>query len=426
MKKLALVGGSPVIDPQDAKFEWPLITPELELTVRNQLYESLSIYDRSGIFAEFEKKFSDYHGGQLALLSNSGTSAIFSMFEGIDLKPGDEVICPTYTFHATVSPIVYTGATPIFCDCSVNGNIDPDEIIEKIGSRTKAVIITHMWGVPCDMDAISQICTQNQIYLLEDCSHAHGAKYKDQNVGTFGDAAAWSLQGQKIISGGEGGIMITKHESIFSRALLQGHYNKRCRQEISRSHPLYQYALTGFGLKLRAHPLAIAIANQQFDHLDEWIAQKDIFARKFINQLKKYSFLVMPVTKDCQPSWYSLTMLFQSDRANGVSLDGFVGALHAEGLIEVDRPKSTQPLHRLPLFEQPNIALQRFHQASSVQPDKFENAVAFYNNAIKIPIWTSSQDAPVMDAYLDGFLKVCDAVIESPEIFDNAKQKHDI
>ena len=105
-----------------------------------------------------------------------------------------------------------------------------------------------MWGIPCEMDRIIEICNKQNIFLLEDCSHAHGASFQGRKTGSFGDAAAWSLQGQKIISGGEGGILLTKHKDIFSRALLQGHYNKRCKQEISQDDPLFQFALTGLGL----------------------------------------------------------------------------------------------------------------------------------------------------------------------------------
>jgi dTDP-4-amino-4,6-dideoxygalactose transaminase len=115
------------------------------------------------------------------------------MFEGINLGRDDEIICPTYTFFATISSVVYTGAHPVFCDCDESGNITVAEIQKKITTKTKAVIVTHMWGMPCDMDKIVILCKKNNLYLLEDCSHAHGAEYMGSKVGTFGDAAAWSL-----------------------------------------------------------------------------------------------------------------------------------------------------------------------------------------------------------------------------------------
>ena len=108
------------------------------------------------------------------------------------------------------------GAVPIFCDSLDDGNISPEAIAASITPRTKAVVVTHMWGMPCNMSAIRDILRKHSnVLLIEDCSHAHAAKIDGQFVGTFGDAAAWSLQGQKSISGGEGGITLTKHAEIY-------------------------------------------------------------------------------------------------------------------------------------------------------------------------------------------------------------------
>lgn len=417
MNSLAIVGGQKTVEPAKARFEWPRITPEVEEAVLDQLRSSISIYGHSGIFAEFEQKFADYHGVQHALLSNSGTNAIFSMFEGLNLQSGDEVICPTYTFYATISPLMHTGAIAMFCDCVSDGNVNPDEIVHKITPKTKAVIVTHMWGIPCEMDDIVAICQQKGLLLLEDCSHAHGASYKGRKVGTFGDAAAWSLQGQKIISGGEGGIMLTNNPEVFNRALLQGHYNKRCKQQIPSDHPLYRFALTGLGLKFRAHPLAIAIANEQFSHLDDWIRQKQMYASLFANEWQQYPFLLMPQYPDRQPSWYAFVMQFNESHSNGVTIEQFTKALVAEGLVEVDRPGSTCPCHDLPLFTDPHEVLPRLYQQSIVQSGQFSNAEAFYRNAIKLPVWAFASDKDLVDKYLEGFHKVCGAVLHSPEVF---------
>jgi perosamine synthetase len=417
MDRLAILGGKRVIDPSDARFVWPRITPAVESAVLSQLKESISIYDSSGIFGQFEKRFSDYYGIKHALLSNSGTSAIFSMFEGIKIRPGDEVICPSYTFFATVSPLIYLGGIPVFCDCREDGNIDPKEVINKISSKTKAVIVTHMWGIPCGMDEIVAICRENNLLLLEDCSHAHGASFEGKKVGSFGDAAAWSLQGQKIVSGGEGGIMLTNNPEIFYRALLQGHYNKRCKKEIPSNHSLYPFALTGFGLKLRAHPLAIAIANEQFVHLDEWINQKQAYVSMLEAELGKYSFLKMPQYSNSRPSWYAFVMQFVEDYANEVSIDNFVKALLAEGLVEVDRPGSTRPIHDLPLFTKPSCITSRFGRNGVDCMERFNEAEKFYANAIKLPVWAFSDEKWIVERYIEGFHKVCNAITSTPNVF---------
>lgn len=412
---LALLGGTPIMTTKEGHYTWPRITPELEASVLKQLHESLSIYDRSGVFARFEQAFADYHGRHYALVENSGTSAIYGMYEGLALQAGDEVIVPAYTFFATASPLLHTGAIPVFCDCNQDGNINPDEVAAHITPRTRAVVVTHMWGLPCDMDAIVQICEQHGLILLEDCSHAHGALYKGKKAGTFGRAAAWSLQGQKIITGGEGGIMLTDDATLYHRALLQGHYNNRCRQEIPRDSELFEFALTGYGLKLRAHPLAIAIALQQFGHLDEWRQQKQDYAQQFIEALAPYPFLKMPRFSEKQPSWYAFIMQYDEDRANDIPLDVFHRALLAEGLTEVDRPGSTGPIYNLPLFTRPHIALPRLYKTPFTQKEAFPCAESFYHRALKLPMWAFPDDQFIVNQYIQGIQKVCDVVLNCPE-----------
>lgn len=419
--KLAILGGVPTIDSEE-RYVWPRITEELEGVLLKQLHTNISIYNRSDVFLEFEDSFSSYHdNSKYALLSNSGTSAIFSMLEGISLSPDDEIICPVYTFFATISPVVYTGAKVVFCDCLSDGNISPDEIERKITNKTKAVIVTHMWGIPCDMDRIRDICSKHNIFLLEDCSHAHGAIYKGKKVGTLSDASAWSLQGQKIISGGEGGILLTNNKNIHERALLQGHYNKRCKQEIDETSDLYEYSVTGFGLKLRAHPLAIAIANHQFNYLDIWLKQKRLYAEKIIKELSQYPFLKMPeYNDDKSPSWYAFVMQFNEKQSNGVSIDKFVSALHSEGLIEVDQPGSTGPLDKLPLFSKTQKAIPRLYSSPAYKGgDSFPSAYAYYKNAIKIPVWSFEDEGWLVDSYIEGFHKICKVVLENPSIIIN-------
>ena len=399
------MGGEKTIEIAGPHFVWPIINDETRRAVLKQLDTSISIYDRSGVIKEFEDNFSSYHGREHALLSNSGTSAIYSMFEGIGLKPGDEVICPTYTFFATASPLMHTGAQPIFCDAKQDGNIDPKEIRKKITPNTKAIIITHMWGIPCDMDEIVGIAEEFDIPLLEDCSHAHGAEYKGKKVGSFGKAAAWSLQGQKVISGGEGGIMLTDDEEIYTRAQLQGHYNKRCQKEIRGDNPLHTFYQTGFGQKFRSHPLAVAISLQQFGHLNKWLEQKRIFADKIATELHEIDFLEMPNHPEKNPSWYSFVMQYVPEKTE-VPIDLFYQALQAEGLLEVDRPNSTGPIHNLPLFKRPDLAIPRLYKKPLTADDDFPIATRFYRNAIKLPIWAQPGDILMVEKYIEGIKKV--------------------
>ena len=413
MESLVCNGGKPVIKDK-VKYSWPIITEETKEAVLNQLNNTISIYNRSGIIEEFEDEFAKLHNRTHALLTNSGTSALFGLYEGLELKPGDEVIVPTYTFFATISPLIYTGAKPVFCDCTKDGNIDPFEIAKKITSKTKAIMVTHMWGIPCEMDKIIQIAKNKSIPLLEDCSHSHGAMYKGQITGSFGEGAAWSLQGAKIVSGGEGGILLTDNQKIFERALAQGHYNKRCKQEITNSSVLKDFELTGLGQKFRSHPIAIAIAKQQLSHLLEWQNNRNEYANDIINLLRKYDFLRMPNIEDRIPSWYSFVFNFIPEKANGLSVNSFFNALQAEGLDEVDQPGSTCPCHNLPLFVKPNKAMPRLYSEEYTCKERYPNADSFYKNAIKIPVWSFKNDKRIMEMYAQGIDKVCWHVKNNP------------
>lgn len=415
MEKLAIFGGEKIAKDDEMRFNWPRITNDTEKVVIEQLYKTISIYDNSGIFGEFEKKFADYHNKKYALLSNSGTSAIFSMFEAIDLRNDDEVLCPVYTFHATVSPMMYFGAKPIFCDSDNEGNISFDSVKNKYTKNTKAIIVTHMWGVPIkDIQKIADFCKEKHIYLLEDCSHAHGAEIYGKKVGTFGDIAAWSLQGQKTVTGGEGGIILTDDKNLFNRALLQGHYNKRPKNEIDKSDDLYKYYLTGMGLKLRAHPLAIAIADEQFGHLNDFLRTRNEYAARITEALKKYPFIETPTIEDSTiKSWYAYGLQYIEKNAYGVTKKKFVDALHAEGLVEVDIPGSTGLLNALPLFIEPNKLLGRLYPNNLPLQKDFHVAEQYVEQFIKIPIWTFSDESNIVDKYIAGFKKVCDYILEN-------------
>ena len=406
--KLAILGGAKTIHRKLPHYVWPPINKLVEKKVLQQLHKSISIYDRSGIFKELEDNFAKYHKRKYALLCSSGTAAIHSMFVAAEFKEGDEVICPAYTFFATVTPLLFTGAKPVLCDCDENGNIDPSEIKRKVTSKTKGVVITHMWGMPCQMDEITKICKHNKLLLLEDCSHAHGARYRGKPVGSFGDLSAWSLQGPKNISGGEGGILTTNNDEFYYRALLLGHYNKRCKQEIPKDHHFYKYATTGMGLKYRAHPLAIAVASILFKNLDKYLETKNYFAERIIKKIGVAEGLSLP-KRDVfvKPSWYAFVFQYKPKGLENLPIEKFFSALQSEGLSETDRPGSTSPLNLLPLFQKPNELFPVYKKHPFFyRPGDFPNAENFYQNAIKIPVWVFKRDLKIVDGYIRGIKKV--------------------
>ncbi|KAI4160839.1 MAG: hypothetical protein LQ342_005364 [Letrouitia transgressa] len=404
--------------------KWPKIDWEVSEAVSKQLNEKISIYGSGGVFKAFETEFKTYHGAKssYALLHNSGTNALHALFFAAGLMPGDEIIFPVYTFHATCSPSMHFGIKPVFCDATENGTISARAIENEITTRTKAVVVTHIWGTPCDMATIASVLKQRpHILLFEDCSHAHGAKINGQHVGTFGDGAAWSLQGQKIVTGGEGGITLTKHADFHYRQLIFGHYNKRCKLEIPTDHHLHHFALTGAGLKNRAHPLAIAIALSQLRQLPTFHAWKTRYANQMTVNLANIPFLDLPPLSDesgggIQPAWYAYIMRFKAAKApRGLTRERFVEELQAKGLMDVDIPRSTGLLHREPLYNRPQELLPWLYRRDFeiVNDDRFfAEAKAFYDEPVKLPVYATKEEQWATDRYVEVILDVASSWME--------------
>jgi perosamine synthetase len=406
---LAVHGGTPAVTAPGPHFTWPPITDATARAIDAQLRTAVSIYDRSGVIADLEDALADYFGVRHALLTSSGTAALYSMYAAAGIGPGMEVIVPAYTFFATVTPLLHLGATPVLAECDAHGNLDPADVAARITHRTRAIAVTHMWGTPADAAALRALADGHDLLLFEDGSHAHGASTAGRKVGSFGDAAAFSMNGPKPLSAGEGGFVLTDNPEIYYRALMHGQYNKRCTSEIPQTHALHQYAVTGMGLKHRIHPLAAAIARDQLNHLDTYLDGRDRIAQHMIDAVTAMPGLhpVEPATGDTD-AWYGLLLRYEPGVLDGLPIDRFVAALHAEGALEVDRPGSTCPLGLLPLFQEPGVLFPRLTNRFAYAPGQFPRAEAFHQHIIKLPVWHDERDMPLADAYLQALRKACD------------------
>jgi dTDP-4-amino-4,6-dideoxygalactose transaminase len=177
-----------------------------------------------GVVGEFEREFARVVGCQFALAMNSGTAALHSALFAVGVGPGDEVILPSYTWHATASAILCCGGKPIFCDIDRRSlTADPQDIERRITRRTKAIMVVHVWGNPAEVDVLRDIADKHGLPLVEDCSHAHGATYRGKAVGAWGDIGCFSLQGGKAVSAGEGGVAVCNRREYYERMLALGH-----------------------------------------------------------------------------------------------------------------------------------------------------------------------------------------------------------
>jgi len=267
MSKLALLGGEKTV-----RLDYNEIA-NLPLVNEKGLNSVIDLIKKgeisgSSLVNQFERKFSDYIGSNYALCCCNGTSALQEALFAVGVKHGDEVIVPSYTFWATVAPIIAMHGVPVFCDIDKESYcLDPVKIEKKITNRTRAIMLVHVWGNPAKMDSIMAIAKKYNISVIEDASHAHGAMWKDKKIGAIGDVACFSFQGSKLLPGGEGGILVTNEREYYERAVALGHYERI--SSFPDDSPYKKYALTGMGYKHRIHPLAAAIAYSAFDNLEE-------------------------------------------------------------------------------------------------------------------------------------------------------------
>ncbi len=335
-------------------FSWPPIDAEVQAAVLAQLRTDISIYDRSGIIARFEDAFAARHHAPYALLTSSGTAALHSAYYALGIGPGDEVITQDYTFFATAMPLFQLGAVPVLADVSARGDLDLDRAASLVSSRTKALVVTHMWGNPQDTRRLRAWCDQRRLLLIEDCSHAHGAVRDGVSVGELADAAAWSLQGRKVITAGEGGIFTTPHQEVYERATLLGHFNKRAIAEVRRESALYRFAETGLGLKYRAHPLGLAMAAVYLNRLDGWLTVKQRHAARLQDVLTGLPGITVltPACPDRTATFYAFVFTIDPARA-GFTRDDLLRVLHRLGCTEFETCDSMRPLHTYPIFAAP-------------------------------------------------------------------------
>ena len=191
--------------------KWPIYTDKMINGV-SDILKSGQVNQWTGKYVKlFEQQFAKYFGMQYAVAVTNGTVSLELAMRCLDIGIGDEVIVTPRSFIASVNQVVLVGATPIFADVDeVTQNITAETIQKQITPRTRAIILVHLAGFPCNMDPIMELCNQNNIIVIEDCAQAHGAKYNDQYVGTFGRVSSWSFCQDKIIStGGEGGMLMT-------------------------------------------------------------------------------------------------------------------------------------------------------------------------------------------------------------------------
>lgn len=340
MSQLALLGGK---RSKSRPFpEWPQFDDN-DRRALQEVLESRTWWRTPGTRTlEFEAAFAHFHSAKHGIAVTNGTAALEVTMAALGIGPGDEVIVPDFTFIATASAVLFANALPVMVDVSPETYcLDPELAEAAIGPRTKAIVAVHMGGHPADLDRLRQLAEKNEIALVEDSSHAHGSEWQGKRVGTFGVAGTFSFQASKLMTAGEGGIIITDDDR-FERLARAVHDCGRMPGEWFYSHYIY-------GSNYRLSEWQGAILSAQLGRLDEQTRRRHQNARLLDNLLSAIPGITPQAldSRCTRNGQYAYILHVNNREFAGISMKTLVAALNAEG---IPNQASYPPLHELHLF----------------------------------------------------------------------------
>jgi len=282
------------------------------------------------ITQQFEAAFAQYLGSQYAFAVSSGTAALHMALRALNIGEGDEVICPALTFVATSNAILYTGATPVFADITSldDFNISCVDIYRKITPKTKAIIVVHYGGYPCDMDKIMQIAKEYNLYVVEDAAHAPGAEYKGKKCGTIGNVGCFSFFSNKNMVTGEGGMLTTNSGEIAEKEkLLRSHGMTSLTLDRHKGHAS-SYDVVDLGYNYRIDEVRSAVGLIQLKKLAKNNRKREFIADKYRERLKDAAGCSIPFQLPLgKPSHHIFPIL-----VNNKERDSVMGKLKEHGI----------------------------------------------------------------------------------------------
>ncbi len=318
MSKLAIMGGKPLLKKYDFKIK---LTKEEICHVTKTLQQgNLTTFEGKNKVEQFEKEYAKYHAVKYAVACNSGTSSIHSAIAAMMPRENGEVIVPTYTFITGVTPMLLEGLQPVFVDITKkNLGMDAKLVRTSVTDNTIGVIPAHLYGFPCEIKSIQKTSKKNNLFLIEDCAQAHGAKVGNKVVGSFGDAGCFSFYLYKNITTGEGGMTTTNNEEIFKELKTMRQCGKRNADSKEYDRLAFNYRMTDF---------TAAIGISQLKKLDSNNKKRKINAKIYTKCFKKLGFELIPEQEGTDPVYFKFPVLLPEEIAK--KKDFFVNALKEE------------------------------------------------------------------------------------------------
>ncbi|PHS19654.1 MAG: aminotransferase [Kangiella sp.] len=283
---------------------WPSFTQEESDAVSEVILSNKVNYWTGTEGRDFEKDFALFADAKHAIALSNGTLALDLALKGLGVGKGDEVIVTPRTFLASVSSVVTAGAIPVFADIDLNSqNIEAETIKKVITKKTKAIIVVHLAGMPADMDPIIKLAEEYDIYVIEDCAQAHGAKYKGKSVGSFGDVGCWSFCQDKIMTtGGEGGMVTTNNEALWKKMWAYKDHGKSWDAIYNKVHPPgFRWLHESFGTNWRLTEMQSAIGRIQLKRMKAWTSARQENAKKLDNATASFKLIrqvIVPVNME--------------------------------------------------------------------------------------------------------------------------------
>lgn len=316
---------------------WPSFSPEEIEAVRRVLSSNKVNYWTGTECREFEKEFAAWNGSKYAIALANGTVALDLALKALGIGPGDEVVVTPRTFLASVSCVVTAGAVPVFADVDPDSqNITADTIRAVLTPRTRAVICVHLAGWPCDMDPIMELAQEHGLKVIEDCAQAHGARYRGRAVGSIGHIGAWSFCQDKIMTtGGEGGMVTTQDEKLWSSMWSYKDHGKSHDAVYNRQHPPgFRWVHESFGTNWRMLEMQAAIGRLQLGKMGQWTADRQAKAARIWEAARPFSALRVPeIPVHIEHAAYKCYVIVEASAlAPGWSRDRIMAEINAAGV----------------------------------------------------------------------------------------------
>jgi perosamine synthetase len=334
----------------------------------------------------FELALAAYLAVPRAVALNSGTAGLHLALEAIGLRPGDEVIVPTYTFTACAEVVRYFGATPVFVDvCPETLNIDPEAVSAAIGERTRAIIGVDVGGQPADWDRIKPLAERHSLFLLDDAAHALPSSLAGRIIGQWADVTVFSFYATKTLTTGEGGMLVTANEAWADRAQMMSlHGISRDAWKRYTAEGNWYYEVLAPGYKYNMTDLAAAIGLVQLQRLDQMNRRRAAIAEKYSSAFAPVPELQRPTIKpDRTTSWHLYLLRLNLDRLR---------CDRAQFISELKARNVATSVHFIPLHLHPY-----YRETYGFRAEAFPVAHAEYWRVVSLPIYSKMSDGDVDD-----------------------------